>query len=82
MFECTNRALQLKDSITRFSENHMELDGWIDEKVDEDTSDGKLANWRGTGAHNAYPFFVVTLYIFSSEVCVFLPFAIVHIIRV
>ena len=29
VFDCINRALQLKDAITRFSENDMELDGRI-----------------------------------------------------
>ena len=29
VFDCINRTLQLKDAITRFSENDMELDGRI-----------------------------------------------------
>ena len=29
VFDCINRALQLKDAITRFSESDMELDGRI-----------------------------------------------------
>ena len=39
MFECINRALELKDAITRFSENDMELNGWVNGEGDEDTSD-------------------------------------------
>ena len=41
VFDCINRALQLKDAITRFSENDMELDGRIDGEDDENTSDGE-----------------------------------------
>ena len=43
VFDCINGALQLKDAITRFSENDMELDGQIDGEDDENTADGKLA---------------------------------------
>ena len=42
VFECINRALQLKDPITRFLENDMELDGRIDREDDEKTSDGEV----------------------------------------
>ena len=37
VFDCINRALQLKDAITRFSENDMGLDGRIDGEDDENT---------------------------------------------
>ena len=43
VFDCINRALQLKDAITRFSENDMELDGRIDGEDDEIRQMGKLA---------------------------------------
>ena len=48
VFECINRGLKLKDSITKLSENDMEVGGRIDEKEDEDTSDGE----RGAKGHN------------------------------
>ena len=46
MYECVNGALQLKDAITRFSEDDMELDGRINGKDGEDTSHGEV---RGIG---------------------------------
>ena len=41
VFDCINRALQLTDAITRFSENDMELDGRIDGEDHKNTSDGE-----------------------------------------
>ena len=42
MFDSINRALKLKDAITRFSENDMELDGRIDGEDDGTTLDGEV----------------------------------------
>ena len=42
VFDCISKALQLKDAITRFSGNDMELDGRIDGEDDENTSDGEV----------------------------------------
>ena len=39
MFECIDRALQLRDAANRFSENEMELEGRFDGEDNEDTSD-------------------------------------------
>ena len=63
MFDCINRALQLKDAITRFSENDMELDGWIDGEDDENTSDGKVGRVVEEMVRTTHPHSLLFLYI-------------------
>ena len=69
MFECINRALQLKDAITRFSENDMDLDGRLDGEDDEETRQMvKLADLveemvRTTHPHSLlFLLYVISLY--------------------
>ena len=68
VFGCINKALQLKDAITRFSENDMELDGRIDGEDDDICQMGKLGEYRRNGAHNTSPFFVFSfIYIYQIK---------------
>ena len=41
VFECVNRTLKLKETITKFSENNMKVDGRINGKDNKETSDGE-----------------------------------------
>ena len=62
VFDCINRALQLKDAITRFLENDMELDGWIDGEDDENTSDGKVGRVIREMVRTTHPNSLLFLY--------------------
>ena len=80
MFECINRALQLKDAITRFSENEMELNGWTDGEDDEDRSDGEGGGFGEEMSTQRIPILCCSLICWNfSEVYVFLVFTIMHI---
>ena len=79
MFDCINRALQLKEAITRFSENDMELDGRIDGEDDENTSDGEAGRVVEEMVHTPHPHSLLFLYIYIAKVCVFVVFAALHI---
>ena len=63
VFDCINRALQLKDTITRFSENDMELDGRIDGEDDENTSDGEAGRVVEEMVRTTHPHSLLFLYI-------------------
>ena len=63
VFDCINRALQLKDAITRFSENDMELDGRIDGEDDENTSDGEAGRVVEEMVRTTHPHSLLFLYI-------------------
>ena len=70
MFDCINRALQLKDAITRVEENNMELDDRIGGENDENTSDGEPGRVveemvRTTHPHSLY-FLYIYIYVFLS----------------
>ena len=80
MFDCINRALELKDAITRFSENDMELDGQIDGEDDEIRQMGKLAESSKKWCAQHIPILCCSfIYIYIAKVCVFLVFAVLHI---
>ena len=85
MFGSINRALQLKNAITRFSANDMELDGRIDGEDDENTSDGEVGRVveemvRTTHPHSLLFLYIhIYIYIYISKVCVFVVFAVLHI---
>ena len=64
VFDCINRALQLKDAITRFSENDMELDDRIDGEDDENTSDGEADRVVEEMVRTTHPHFLLFLYIY------------------
>ena len=70
MFGCINRALQLKDAITTFSENDMEMDGRIDCEDDEDTSDGEARGIVKEMVRITHPHFLL----FPYMLCFFLRF--------
>ena len=55
VFECINRALLLKNSITTFSKNDIELDGLIVNEDNEDTSDGEAGRIREEMVHTTHP---------------------------
>ena len=67
VFDCINRALELKDAITRFSENDMELDGRIDGEDDENTSDGEAGRVVEEMVRTTHPHSLLFLYISSSS---------------
>ena len=67
VFDCINRALQLKDAITRFSEHDMELDGWIDGEDDENTSDGEAGRVIEEMVRTTHPHSLLFLYIHISS---------------
>ena len=81
VFDCINRALQLKDAITRFSENDMELDGRIDGEDDENTSDGEACRVVEETVRTTHPHSLLFLYIYIyiAKVCVFVVFVVLHI---
>ena len=84
VFDCINRALELKDAITRFSENDMELDGRIDGEDDENTSDGEAGRVVEEMVRTTHPHSLLFLYIYIyiyiyGKVCVFVVFAVLHI---
>ena len=80
VFECINRALHLKDAITRFSENDVELDGRIHGEDKEGMSDAEIGRIgveivRPTHLHSLlFPYML-----FFAEFCVFVVFAVLHI---
>ena len=83
VFDCINGALQLKDTITRFSENDMELDWPIDDEDDEDTSDGETGGIVEEMVRTTHPHsFFSLICCFCAEVYVFVVFAVVHVARV
>ena len=55
MFDCINRALQLKDAVTRFSENEIKLDGRADGKDDEEIADGETGKIGKEMVRRTYP---------------------------
>ena len=63
VFDCINRALQLKGAITRFSENDMELDGQIDGEDDQNTSDGEVGRVGEEMVCTTHPHSLLFLYI-------------------
>ena len=63
VLDCINRALQLKDAITRFSDNDMELDGQIDGEDDENTSDGEVGRVVKEMVCTIHPHSLLFLYI-------------------
>ena len=69
VFDCINRALQLKDAITRFSENDMELDGRIDGEDDENTSDGEVGRVVKEMVCTIHPHSLLFLYIHIYIYC-------------
>ena len=79
VFDCINRALELKDAITRLSENDMELDGRIDGEDDENTSDGEVGRVVEEMVRTTHPHSLLFLYIYIAKVCVFVVFAVLHI---
>ena len=80
VFDCINRAWQFKDAITRFSENDMELDGWIDGEDDENTSDGEVGRVVKKMVRTTHPYSLLFLYMFLfAKVCVFVVFGALHI---
>ena len=83
VFDCINRPLQMKDAITRFSENNMELDGQIDGEDDENTSDGQVGRVIKQMVRTTHPHSLLFLYIYKyiniAKVCVFVVFAVLHI---
>ena len=64
MFDCINRALQLKDAITRFSEDDMELDGRIDGEDDENMSDGEVGRVVEEMVRTTHPHSLLFLHMF------------------
>ena len=64
MFDCINRALQLKDAITRVSENDMELDGRIDGEDDENMADGEAGRVVEEMVRTTHPNSLLFLYIY------------------
>ena len=64
VFDCINRALQLKDAITRFSENGMELDGRIDGEDDENPSVGEVGRVVKEMVCTTHPHSLLLLYIY------------------
>ena len=81
MFDCINRALQLKDAITSFAKNDMELDGRIDGEDDENTSDGEAGRVVEEMVRTTHPHSLLFLYIhmYIAKVCVFVVFAVIHL---
>ena len=69
VFDCINRALELKDAITRFSENDMELDGRIDGEDDENTSDGEAGRVVEEMVRTTHPHSLLFLYIYIHIYC-------------
>ena len=57
VFEYIDRALQLKDAITKFSEDDIEMNGWIDRKGDENTPDGETGRIGKNMVHTTHPHF-------------------------
>ena len=64
VFDCINRAL--KEAITRFSENDMELDGRIDGEDDENTSDGEAGRVVEEMVRTTHPHSLLFLYVYQS----------------
>ena len=69
VFDCINRALELKDAITRFSENDMELEGRIDGEDDENTSDGEAGRVVEEMVCTTHPHSLLFLYIYIYIYC-------------
>ena len=64
VFDCINRGLQLKDAITRFSENDIELDGRIDSEDDKNTLDGEVGRVVKEMVSTTHPHSLSFLYMF------------------
>ena len=58
----------MKDAITRFSENDMELDGRIDGEDDENTSDGEVGRVVKEILRTTHPHYLLFLYIYIGYI--------------
>ena len=83
MFECIDRALQLKDAIGQLSKNDMELVGRINGKDDEEMLDAKPRRIGEEMMCTRHPYsFLFLSMLFLAEFCTFVVFAVLHIARV
>ena len=72
----------MKDAITKFLENDVELDGSIDNKDDNDMSGGEAMELEKKSCAQHIPILCCPLYVVFNKGCIFVVFATMNIARV